>query len=136
MRDRAWGRIVSVSSGLAHRVQPGLGADSASKAALLHLSRVMDAASKPPRRPRLRPLTRRSALRHDQLAQVLGADWHAGRNRADAARQRSEPGFVEPEESARLIRLAGTGDADDLAGDAYSIYEASIRTRLPAGSHG
>jgi hypothetical protein len=43
-----------------------------------------------------------------------------------------DPGFVEPEEAARLIQLAATGQADELAGDASSIYDPDVRARLAA----
>jgi hypothetical protein len=45
----------------------------------------------------------------------------------------ADPGVVEPEESAELIRLAATGEVDDLAGDAASIYDPGIRRRITAG---
>jgi hypothetical protein len=34
------------------------------------------------------------------------------------------------DESAHLIRLAATGQADDLAGEACSIYDPTVRARL------
>ncbi len=43
LKARGTGRIVNVISGLAHRPQPGLAAYCASKAALLRLTRVIDA---------------------------------------------------------------------------------------------
>jgi NAD(P)-dependent dehydrogenase (short-subunit alcohol dehydrogenase family) len=40
------------------------------------------------------------------------------------------PGLVKEADSARLIRLAATGQADDLAGTAFSIYDPGIRARI------
>jgi short chain dehydrogenase len=48
----------------------------------------------------------------------------------------ADPGFVEAEESAQFIRLVATGQADDLAGEACSIYDPSVRSRLSATASG
>ena len=45
-------------------------------------------------------------------------------------RLEADPGFVEPEESAQFIRLVATGHADDLAGEASSIYDPGVRSRV------
>ena len=44
----------------------------------------------------------------------------------------ADPGFVDPEESAQFIRLVATGPGDDLAGEAHSIYDPSVRARVSA----
>jgi hypothetical protein len=44
----------------------------------------------------------------------------------------ADPGFVEAEEPANLIRMAATGRADDLADEACSIYDPVMHARVSA----
>jgi NAD(P)-dependent dehydrogenase (short-subunit alcohol dehydrogenase family) len=134
MRRRGAGRIVNVISGLAHRVQPGLGAYSASKAALLHLSRVMDAENRNlgVRVFAIEPGVVRTAM-NESLLGLSPTGIHASVIQMLESIER-DPGFVEPEESAALIRMAATGRADDLAGDACSVYDPAVRARVSAGA--
>jgi len=129
MCEQGWGRIVNVTSGLARRVQPGLGAYSVSKAALLHLSRVMDAEN---RERGVRVFAIEPGVVRTDMNAFLRSQEPTG-VRASVIqmldRMEADPGFVEPEESAALIRLAATGQADDLAGEAASIYDPAIRAR-------
>jgi 3-oxoacyl-[acyl-carrier protein] reductase len=130
MREHRWGRIVNLISGLAHRVQPGLGAYSASKAALLHLSRVMDAENQDHgvRVFALEPGVVRSRM-NEQLMSMDETGVRASVVEMLHALEK-DPGFVTAEESAELIRLAATGRADHLAGEACSIYDPTVRGRL------
>jgi 3-oxoacyl-[acyl-carrier protein] reductase len=130
MRERNSGRIVNVISGLAHRVQPGLGAYSASKAALLHLSRVMDAEN---RVENVRVFAVEPGVVRTDMNDSLLAMRPTGVGAAVLDMLHNlerDPGFVEPEESAALIELAVTGQADDLAGEACSIYDRGSRSRV------
>lgn len=135
MRRRGKGRIVNVISGLAHRVQPGLGAYSASKAALLHLSRVLDVENRP---HGVRVFAIEPGVVETEMNKSLmsldnsGVEGSIRRMLEDLER---DPGFVTAEESAELIRLAATGHADDLAGDACSIYDPGVRARLMNGAN-
>jgi NAD(P)-dependent dehydrogenase (short-subunit alcohol dehydrogenase family) len=132
MRDRASGRIVNVISGLAHRVQVGLGPYAASKAALLHLSRIMDAENKhvDVRVFAIEPGVVETEMNRSLMTmETTGVRASVVRMLRDLA---ADPGFVQPEESAQLIRMAATGQADELAGDAHSIYEPAVRARLSA----
>lgn len=132
MKARGAGRIVNVISGLAHRPQPGLAAYCASKAALLHLTRVIDAET---RDAGVRAFAVEPGLvRTEMTRSLLAMDPSGVRGAVIDMLERldTDPGFVEPEESARLIRLVATGRADDLAGDACSIYDPRIRDRLAA----
>lgn len=130
MRERGWGRIVNVISGLARRVQPGVGAYSVSKAALLHLSRIMDAEN---RERGVRVFAIEPGVVRTDMNAYLRSQEPTG-VRASVLqmldRLETDPGFVEPEESAALICDAATGHADDLAGEAASIYDPAIRVRL------
>lgn len=130
MHERGWGRIVNVTSGLARRAQPGLGAYSVSKAALLHLSRIMDAEN---RERGVRVFAIEPGVVQTDMNAFLRSHEPIG-VRASVVqmlnRMATDPGVVEPEEAAALIRLAATGRADDLAGDAASIYDEAVRARL------
>jgi NAD(P)-dependent dehydrogenase (short-subunit alcohol dehydrogenase family) len=112
----------------------GLGAYSASEAALLQLSRVMDAENRD-RGVRVFPIE--PGVVHTDMNRSLLAMEEPGVRASLLHVLRAiavDPGFVEAEESARLIRLAATGRADDLAGEAQSIYDPAIRARLAAAS--
>jgi NAD(P)-dependent dehydrogenase (short-subunit alcohol dehydrogenase family) len=130
MRERGRGRIVNVISGLARRAQPGVGAYSASKAALLHLSRTVDAEN---RERGVRVFAIEPGVVRTDMNAFLRSQEPIG-VRASVVQMldgmETDPGFVEPEESAALIRLAATGQADYLAGEAASIYDPAIRARL------
>jgi len=130
MRRQGWGRIVNITSGLATRVQPGLGAYSTAKAALNQLSQVMDAESAGygVRVFALAPGLVRSRM-SDQLMSLEPTGVRAGVVQMLRDLERG-PGLVEPADAARLIRLAATGQADDLAGTPFSIYDPGIRSRL------
>jgi NAD(P)-dependent dehydrogenase (short-subunit alcohol dehydrogenase family) len=132
MQRNAWGRIVNVTSGLARRAQPGLGAYSTTKAALLHLSRIMDAEGRPHgvRVFALEPGVVRSSM-NESLRSLEEVGVGAGVVQMLRDIERS-PGFVDATESASLIRLAATGQADDLAGEAASIYDPDVRARIAA----
>lgn len=124
------GRIVNVISGLAHRPQPGLAAYCTSKAALLQLTRVLDAET---RAAGVRAFALEPGLVRTGMSDSLRALPRSGVGTSVQQmldRLETNQGFVEPEESARLICLAATGRADDLAGDAHSIYDPGIRPRL------
>lgn len=130
MRQHHSGRIVNVTSGLARRAQPGLGAYSASKAALLHFSRVMDAEN---RAHGVRVFAIEPGVVRTEMNAFLRSQEPTGVRRSVVEmleRMEADPGFVEAEESAELIRLAATGRADDLAGEAASIYDPAVRARL------
>lgn len=132
MRDRGSGRIVNVTSGLARRAQPGIGAYSASKAALMHLSAIMDAENgeRGVRVFALEPGVVRSRM-NEQL--MSSGETAIGARVVRMLREMERaPGFVEPADSAQLIRLAASGRADDLAGKPFSIYDDEIRARLAA----
>jgi NAD(P)-dependent dehydrogenase (short-subunit alcohol dehydrogenase family) len=131
MRENRWGRIVNVISGHARRVQPGVGPYAASKAALLHLSRVMDAENRA-RGVRVFPLEPGVVQTGMLAAQPRAASEPGVRGAVARSLREIEAGrgFVQPEESARLIRLVATGEADELAGEAFSIYDEGIRERL------
>jgi NAD(P)-dependent dehydrogenase (short-subunit alcohol dehydrogenase family) len=132
MKRQGWGRIVNVTSGLSRRVQPGLGAYSTAKAALLHLSRIMDAES---RQHGVRVFALEPGIVRSQMNQELRSLAPTGVRAGVVQMLRDmerDPGLVEATESARLIRLAATGQADDLAGAAVSIYDSRIRARLAA----
>ncbi len=130
MRKRGWGRVVNLISGLAHRVQVGIGAYSVSKAGLLHLSRVMDAEE---RERGVRVFAIEPGLVDSEMSRALRS---ARKTRAQRAvvgmleKLEEDPGFVQPEEPAQLIRLVGSGRADDLAGEPHSIYDPSVRARI------
>jgi NAD(P)-dependent dehydrogenase (short-subunit alcohol dehydrogenase family) len=127
MKARGSGRIVNVISGLAHRAQPGLGAYCASKAALLHLTRVIDAEA---RDAGVRAFAFEPGLVMTQMNRSLLSLEPAGVCASVIAmlnRLQADPGFVDAEEPAQPIRLAATGQADDLAGEACSIYDPGVR---------
>lgn len=130
MRERGRGRIVNLSSGLAHRVQPGMGPYSVTKAALSQMSRVLDAENK---RYGVRVFAVEPGLVRTEMSEYLmaidGDGVHAAVRRM-LHDMRRNPGLVAPTESARLIRLVATGRADDLAGQACSIYDQAVRARL------
>jgi NAD(P)-dependent dehydrogenase (short-subunit alcohol dehydrogenase family) len=130
MRGQGWGRIVNITSGLATRIQPGLGAYSTAKAALNQLSQVMDAenAGHGVRVFALAPGLVRSRM-SDQLLSLEPTGVRAGVVQMLRDLERG-PGLVEAADAARLIRLAATGQADDLAGTPFSIYDPGIRSRL------
>ena len=130
MKQQGWGRIVNITSGLARRVQPGLGAYSTAKAALSHLSQIMDAETRERgvRVFALEPGLVRSST-SDHLLSLEPTGIRAGVVQMLRKMER-DPGLVEAAHSARLIRLAATGQADDLAGTAFSIYDPGIRDRL------
>jgi NAD(P)-dependent dehydrogenase (short-subunit alcohol dehydrogenase family) len=132
MEQKGWGRIVNVTSGLARRVQPGMGAYSATKVALSHLSQIMDAEARQHgvRVFALEPGVVRSRM-SDQLRSLEPTGVRAGVVQMFRDIERG-PGFVEAADSARLIHLAATGRADDLAGTAFSIYDPDIRARVAA----
>jgi NAD(P)-dependent dehydrogenase (short-subunit alcohol dehydrogenase family) len=132
MKQKAWGRIVNVTSGLAHRVQPGLGAYSTAKAALSHLSQIMDAETREHgvRVFALEPGVVRSRM-NDQLRSLEPTGIRAGVVQMLRDIERG-PGLVEAADSARLIQLTATGQADDLAGTpSRSMTPASV----PASRH-
>jgi NAD(P)-dependent dehydrogenase (short-subunit alcohol dehydrogenase family) len=130
MKRQAWGRIVNVTSGLAHRVQPGLGAYSTTKAALSQLSLIMDAEARQHgvRVFALEPGVVQTRM-NDQMRSLEPAGIRAGVVRMLQDIERG-PGLVDEADSARLIHLAATGRADDLAGTPFSIYDPSIRARI------
>jgi NAD(P)-dependent dehydrogenase (short-subunit alcohol dehydrogenase family) len=132
MKQEAWGRIVNVTSGLARRVRPGMGAYSTAKAALSHLSQIMDAEVREHgvRVFALEPGIVRSRMT-DQLRSLEPTGIRAGVVQMFQDIER-DPGLVEAADSARLIHLVATGQADDLAGTAFSIYDPSIRPRITA----
>jgi NAD(P)-dependent dehydrogenase (short-subunit alcohol dehydrogenase family) len=132
MKARGSGRIVNVISGLAHRPQPGLGAYCASKAGLLHLTRVIDAET---RGSGVRAFAVEPGLVRTEMSESLLSLEPSGVRASVIGmlnQLEADPGFVEAEESAQFIRLVATGQADDLAGEACSIYDPSVRSRLPA----
>jgi 3-oxoacyl-[acyl-carrier protein] reductase len=135
MREGGSGRIVNLISGLAHRVQLGLGTYSVSKAALLHLSRVMDAEA---RESGVRVFAIEPGLVDSEMSRELRA-LDGTRARRAVIRMlenlEADPGFVEPEEAAQLVRLVASGGADDLAGEAHSIYDPSVRARVAAKAY-
>jgi NAD(P)-dependent dehydrogenase (short-subunit alcohol dehydrogenase family) len=132
MRRRGSGRIVNVTSGLAHRIQPGLGAYSASKAALALLSNVMDAEN---RSHGVRVFTLEPGVVRTEMNESLLSQDRTG-VRAGVVdmleRIQADPGYVEAHQSAQLIHLVATGQADDLAGQDCSIYDPTVRSRLSA----
>jgi NAD(P)-dependent dehydrogenase (short-subunit alcohol dehydrogenase family) len=132
MRQRGVGRIVNLSSGLAHRVQPGLGAYSATKAALAHLSNAMDAEN---RAHGVRIFCIEPGVVRTEMNEVLLSQQPSG-VRASVIdmlqRMQADPGYVDVAQSAQLVRLAATGQADDLAGQDCSIYEPAVRSRISA----
>jgi NAD(P)-dependent dehydrogenase (short-subunit alcohol dehydrogenase family) len=127
MRERRWGRIVNLTSGLGRRVQPGLGPYSTTKAALSHLSRVLDAENEP---HGVRVFAVEPGLVDTGMSQSLTSAGVPASVRHMVQTMQEDPGVVAPEESARLIRLVATGRADDLAGQPCSIYDQSVRARL------
>lgn len=134
MRERGSGRIVNLISGLAHRVQVGLGAYSVSKAGLLHLSRVMDAEE---RERGVRVFAIEPGLVDSEMSRELRARRDTRAQQAVVRMLQNleeDPGFVEPEEPAQLIRLVASGRADDLAGEDHSIYDPSVRARVSAAA--
>ncbi len=133
MRRQAWGRIVNITSGLARRVQPGLGAYSVGKAALSQLSQVMDAETRGQgvRVFALEPGVVRSRM-SERLRELEPTGVRAGVVQMLRDIER-DPGLIEAADSARLIHLAATGQADDLAGSPFSIYDPRIRARLASG---
>jgi NAD(P)-dependent dehydrogenase (short-subunit alcohol dehydrogenase family) len=130
LRTRRSGRIVNVTSGLARRAQPGLGAYSVSKAGLLHLTRVIDAEAKHDgvRAFAVEPGVVRTAM-SDSLMSLNepGVQASVVQMFKDAE---AGPGFSDPEDAARLIELLATGQADDLAGEACSLYDPEVRARI------
>ena len=130
MKARGSGRIVNVISGLAHRPQPGLGAYCASKAGLLQLTRVIDAETKD---SGVRAFAIEPGLVRTDMTESLQSLEPSGVRASVIGmlnQLEADPGFVQPDESAQLIRLVATGQADDLAGEACSIYNPSLRSRL------
>lgn len=127
MRERGSGRIVNVSSGLGRRPQPGVGAYCATKAAVTHLSRVMDAEAKAHgvRVFAIEPGVVRTDMNAFLTSQ--GTDGVRGSVLQMLRGLERDPGVVPVEESARLISLAATGHADDLAGEPCSIYDPAVR---------
>ncbi len=135
MRERGSGRIVNVSSGLARRAQPGVGPYSATKAAVTHLSRVMDAEGKD---HGVRVFAIEPGVVRTDMNEFLTSQGTEGVRGSVVQMLRDmerDPGFVPVEESARLIGLAATGRADDLAGEPCSIYDPAVRARLSVGAH-
>lgn len=130
MKQKAWGRIVNVTSGLTRRVQPGLGAYSAAKAALSQLSLIMDAETRQHgvRVFALEPGVVRSRM-NDELRSLEPTGVRAAVVQRFQDIERDHH-MVEAADSARLIHLAATGLADDLAGTAFSIYDPDIRARI------
>jgi 3-oxoacyl-[acyl-carrier protein] reductase len=130
MKQKAWGRIVNITSGLARRIQPGMGAYSTSKAALSQLSQIMDAETRQHgvRVFALEPGVVQTRM-YDQMRSLEPTGIRAGVVQMFRDIERS-PGFVEMADSARLIHLVATGRADDLAGTAFSIYDPTIRARI------
>jgi NAD(P)-dependent dehydrogenase (short-subunit alcohol dehydrogenase family) len=130
MKQKGWGRIVNVTSGHARRVQPGVGPYAASKAALMHLTKIMDAET---RDSGVRVFALEPGVARTQMSATMRSLDEVG-VRASVVQGLREieagPGFVDPEESGELIRLAATGQADELAGEAVSIYEPEVRARL------
>jgi len=132
MRDRGSGRIVNVSSGLGRRAQAGIGPYCASKAAVMHLSRVMDAEA---RGYGVRVFAIEPGVVRTDMNAFLTSQGTDGVRGAVAQMLRDmerDPGAVPVEESARLISLAATGQADDLAGEPCSIYDPAVRARVRA----
>lgn len=132
MRRNGWGRIVNVTSGLGRRAQPGLGAYSTSKAALTHLSRIMDAEEQ---HHGVRVFALEPGVVGSQMNEALRSMEETGVRAGVVQMLRDierDPamGMVDARESARLIRLAATGQADDLAPDAASIYDPEVRARV------
>jgi NAD(P)-dependent dehydrogenase (short-subunit alcohol dehydrogenase family) len=130
MRERGWGRIVNLTSGLARRVQPGLGPYSTTKAAVLKMTQVMDAENK---ERGMRAFAIEPGLVRTEMSEQLRAS--AGDGVQASVRRMLEdmehdPGLVAPEESAELIRLVATGEADELGGEPCSIYDPAVRARL------
>lgn len=130
MKQSAWGRIVNITSGLARRIQPGLGAYSTAKAALSHLSQIMDAEI---RQHGVRVFALEPGVVDSRMTGHLRSLEPTG-IRAGIIKMlhdmERDPGLVQEAESARLIHLAATGQADDLAGTAFSIYDPAIRARI------
>jgi 3-oxoacyl-[acyl-carrier protein] reductase len=130
MKARGSGRIVNLISGLAYRPQPGLAAYCASKAALLHLTRVIDAES---RDTGVRAFAVAPGLVRTEMSEELLAMEPTGVRGSVVDmlnRLAADSGYVRPEESARLIHLVATGGADELAGEAASIYDPEVRARV------
>jgi 3-oxoacyl-[acyl-carrier protein] reductase len=130
MRARRSGRIVNVTSGLARRVQPGLGPYSIAKAGLAQMSQVMDAES---REHGVRVFAIEPGVVRTDMNEFLTSQATDGVRGSVVQMLRNlerDPGVVPVQESARLICLAATGGADDLAGEPCSIYDPAVRARL------
>ncbi|OZD68860.1 hypothetical protein CH272_28010 [Rhodococcus sp. 05-340-1] len=121
------GRILNTISGLATRVQPGLAAYSASKAAVAHYSAVLDAeyADKGIHTFAVNPGIVRTALT-DELVGLAGdsvaQDSIVSRMTSDTVREM----MVEPETSAALYRRLAAGEHTDRSGQIVSVYDKSL----------
>lgn len=130
MKQSGWGRIVNVTSGLGRRIQSGLGAYSTTKAALTHMSQIMDAEAREHgvRVFALEPGVVRSRM-SDHLRSLEPTGFRAGIVQMVEKIER-DLGLIEATESARLVYLTATGQADDLADGPFSIYDPNIRARI------
>lgn len=130
MKQKSWGRIVNITSGLARRAQPGTGAYSTSKAALSQLSQIMDAET---RKHGVRVFAVEPGVVRTRMYEQMCALEPVG-VRAEVVQMfrdiERSPGLVDMADSARLIHLVATGEADDLAGTVFSMYEPTVRSRI------
>lgn len=130
MKRQGSGIILNVVSGLARRVQPGLAAYSASKAAIAHFSSVLaeEARASGVRVNAIHPGIVKTALVQELLAlQPVGA-------RADVVgrvQNVERTGLMIPvEEAARLFLLMASPQAADIIGQFVTADDPDIRGRL------
>jgi len=122
-------RVIDINlTGGLHLAQAVLPATT--KAALSQLSQVMDAETRHHgvRVFALEPGVVQTRM-NDQMRSLEPTGVGAGVVQMLQDIERG-PGLVEEADPARLIHLAATGRADDLAGTPFSIYDPSIRARI------
>jgi NAD(P)-dependent dehydrogenase (short-subunit alcohol dehydrogenase family) len=118
------GRVLNTISGLATRVQPGLAAYSASKAAVAQFSAVLaqEYADSGVKAFAVNPGIVRTAL----LEELIGLPDADQAQALVTSRMRSEAVrgiMVTPEQSAELYRRAAAGELDARSGQVLSVYE-------------
>ena len=128
MRRQRRGKIINVASGNATRVQPALAAYSASKAAVVHFTRVLaeEARDDGIQAFALHPGVIRSAIVDELLAQPA-----SGATANLAARLRSIA-LQEPEYSAPLFVYLASDAANDLSGQFVIHDDPLLRARMQA----
>ncbi|MEU0649671.1 SDR family NAD(P)-dependent oxidoreductase [Streptomyces umbrinus] len=129
MIEAGHGRILNTISGLASRVQPGLAAYSASKAAVAHFSAVLAAeyAEQGISAFAVNPGIVKTALLNELigLPNADAAQNHVtSRMHSDTVRDM----MLQPEESAALYRRIAAGELDDRNGQVVSVYDESLNT--------